>query len=97
MHAIDRALERYGIKLYYKDINNMIKIITSGKSINSEKVNEFMTFHLIKYKNKLYKVLYKKANNLGLTKKECKQKIVTIYPMDINMLPVNKIKEKVRG
>ena len=82
-HAIDRASERYGLHLHYSDLNKIIKIITSGKSIYSYKSEvDFRVFHVVRYKNKTLKVLYQKGTN----EPKRKQKIITIYPFGLENL-----------
>ena len=78
-HAKDRLTQRYGINFSYKDLNKIMKLITNNKSFPVRQSSNNTSVHIVSYKNKLIKVVYKKAT----AEQTSKQRILTVLPFEL--------------
>ena len=74
VHSINRARQRYGLKLKKYDIDNIIILIQNRKAISVKKLTNSRTLHIVQYADRELKVIYDK--NL--------HNICTFMPIDWN-------------
>ncbi len=66
-HFRKRMLSRFNIELTDNDINDIVYMIQSGKSIVIEKQSRTKTLHQIKYKGQTINIVYDKERKLPVT------------------------------
>jgi len=65
IHATRRAKQRYGLELDKSDIDKIINLIQNRGAVETKKLTNARTLHVIQYKEQELKVIYdKKRHNV---------------------------------